>query len=338
MSSALLICVDNSEYMRNGDLPPTRHKSMNNAASMIARTTINANHESAVGLMTLGKAPSSASVLCSLGRDLSRLYRELDRFSFCERISLLPSLESAILVLKNRPSPQQRQRIVLFIGSPLSDSKENLVKMGKKLRKHGIGVDVINVAEPSNTDVLTEFVNTIAVEDNSHFINVPAGPHELADLLSSRPPFGAGGQLQMEEEIDDELRAILELSRREAEEAGWIQAGVVQHESQAPVPMQEAPQAQPQQQQQQEQPSVSPSEDPLVLEVVNRMRLGDLGPFPPLTPEQETEVAIRLSMEESPAAPPQPSSESVPQGDAQLLDNPDVLRQMLGSIPGVDFL
>ncbi|KAL0229525.1 hypothetical protein GEMRC1_014142 [Eukaryota sp. GEM-RC1] len=322
MPEALLLCIDNSEYLRNGDLPPNRMKAQTTAAGNIARSIINSNHENGVGVMVLGTEKNSSSVIYPIGRDLSRIYRELDRVSFCDQIDFLTALENSILVLKNRPYPNQSQRIVAFVSSPLRVTSEQLIKMGKKLRKHNIAVDVVNVAEPTNTDLLQEFINTTNADDNSHLVTVPSGPHQLTDLLTNSPILGGGGA-PMEEDMDEELRAVLEMSRREAEQAEISQQGVPMEEEQSV----ERP------------PSVGASRTPaatdsVVLDVVNRLRRGEDVPFDSLTDDQQTQVAILLSMEEQEEE--EAPSPTLNVDESYLLGDRSAVEELMGSVPGVD--
>ncbi|KAL0213895.1 hypothetical protein P9112_006079 [Eukaryota sp. TZLM1-RC] len=329
MPEAILLCLDNSEYMRNGDLPPNRFKAQSYAAGMIARRTVNDNHENAIGVLTMGTIHNNPSVVYPLGRDLSRVYKEIDRIEHCPHTDFTTAMENAILVLKNRPGSNQRQRCIAFIGSPLRLSTEEIVKIGKKLRKHNIGVDVVNIAEPNNTDLLQEFINQVNVDDNSHLITVPSGPHQLSDMITSTPIFGAGGGVPAEEEMDDELRAVLEMSRREAEMAGQ-------------VPMEQADSTPSQQE------SVEGADDRVVLDIVNRIRRGEDVPFDSLTEEQQTQVAILLSTEEEQQQEQQPSDttptqeherssrSSVNVDDSYLLGETGAMEELLSSVPGVD--
>ena len=50
---ATMIVLDNSEYMRNGDYPPTRFGAQSDAATTVFRTKIDSNQENTVGVMTM---------------------------------------------------------------------------------------------------------------------------------------------------------------------------------------------------------------------------------------------------------------------------------------------
>jgi len=54
---ATMLIVDNSEYMRNGDYPPTRYEAQSDAVAIVFETKCDSNPENMVGLMTMaGKA------------------------------------------------------------------------------------------------------------------------------------------------------------------------------------------------------------------------------------------------------------------------------------------
>ena len=59
-----LICLDDSEFMRNGDYAPNRLDSQQDAAALLTAQRINDNAESTVGVMSMaGGAHKNAEVL-----------------------------------------------------------------------------------------------------------------------------------------------------------------------------------------------------------------------------------------------------------------------------------
>lgn len=60
---------------------------------------------------------------------------------------LQTAIQIAQLALKHRENKNQRQRIVVFVGSPIEDDQENLVKLGKKLRKNNVLIDIVTFGE-----------------------------------------------------------------------------------------------------------------------------------------------------------------------------------------------
>jgi hypothetical protein len=65
----------------------------------------------------------------------------------CAPDSSRPSLWVRQLALKHRQNKNQKQRIVLFVGSPLEEDERTLVRLGKKLKKNSVAVDVVNFGE-----------------------------------------------------------------------------------------------------------------------------------------------------------------------------------------------
>jgi 26S proteasome regulatory subunit N10 len=99
---------------------------------------------------------------------------------------LTTSVQIAQLALKHRKNKNGSQRIVVFIGGPVVETKEKLVQIGKQLKKNNVAVDVISVGEiDENREKLEEFVNTVNNSDNSHLITVPSGVSPANAVLSS---------------------------------------------------------------------------------------------------------------------------------------------------------
>lgn len=71
--------------------------------------------------------------------------------------------------MKHRQNKNQHQRIVCFVGSPISEDEAELVKVAKKLKKNGIAVDVVNFGEEvENTSKLDAFVSTLNSNNNRY--------------------------------------------------------------------------------------------------------------------------------------------------------------------------
>ena len=50
---ATIVIIDNSEYMRNGDYPPTRFDAQADAVNHVFQTKADSNPENSVGVMTM---------------------------------------------------------------------------------------------------------------------------------------------------------------------------------------------------------------------------------------------------------------------------------------------
>lgn len=81
----------------------------------------------------------------------------------------------AQLALKHRQNKNQRQRIIAFVGSPLSDGGDGgkggaLTKLAKKLKKNNVAVDIVSFGEDEmeeNEGALRAFVEGVQSGDNS---------------------------------------------------------------------------------------------------------------------------------------------------------------------------
>jgi 26S proteasome regulatory subunit N10 len=74
------------------------------------------------------------------------------------------------LALKHRQNRHQRQRIVVFVGSPVEVDEKELVAVAKKLKKNNVAVDVVNFGEDGeNEEKLEKFVSTVCSKDGNRY-------------------------------------------------------------------------------------------------------------------------------------------------------------------------
>lgn len=218
---ATIICLDNSEFMRNGDYNPSRMEAQRDAANLLCGTKTQSHPESTVGVLTMaGKSPM---VQVALSSDLGKLLSSVSSTQIEGASDFHASIQIAQLALKHRQNKNQKQRIVAFVGSPIETEQKKLVRLGKKLKKNNVAVDVINFGEEAiNTEKLEAFINAVNSNDNSHIVTIPPGPHILSDILLSSPIVeGEGGRTGgfMDEEEDPELAMALRLSLEESQRA-----------------------------------------------------------------------------------------------------------------------
>ncbi|WWC90191.1 uncharacterized protein L201_005124 [Kwoniella dendrophila CBS 6074] len=242
LESCMLI-LDNSEYMRNGDYPPTRFQAQAEAVSTVFTAKTDSNPESAVGLMTMaGKSPS---LLVTPTNDLGKLLSSLSKVQISGISNLSTSINIAQLSLKHRENKNQRQKIICFIGSPIdeNETKESLNKLGKKLRKNNVSIDIITFGEEGreNDDKLNGLIQGVGGDD-SHLLSIPPGPRFLSDVILSSPilfdgegpvpggsgsggdggvegGFGGSGEDGIDPNMDPELAMAIRMSLQEAQEA-----------------------------------------------------------------------------------------------------------------------
>lgn len=66
-----MLCLDNSEYMRNGDYTPSRISAQKDAASVLCNEKVHSNPENTVGLLTMAGASVHSKVLSGCASKLS---------------------------------------------------------------------------------------------------------------------------------------------------------------------------------------------------------------------------------------------------------------------------
>jgi len=227
---ATVICVDNSEWMRNGDFPPSRMEAQRDAVNLLCGAKTQANPESAVALLTCaGKSPE---VLVALSSDLGKMLSSLHGCKIAGKLDFINGLQVAQLVLKHRQNKNQHQRVIVFVGSPIAADKDELVRLAKRLKKNNIAVDIVNFGEEAqNAEKLESFISAVNSNDNSHLVTIPPGPHILSDILISSPILtgssedgssgsgstgsGGGGFGGVDPNLDPELALALKMSLEE---------------------------------------------------------------------------------------------------------------------------
>ncbi|KAK9388329.1 hypothetical protein V1515DRAFT_598528 [Lipomyces mesembrius] len=179
---ATMVVIDNSEFMRNGDYTPSRYEAQSDAVNLIFSAKTRSNPESAVGLMTMaGRAPE---VLVTLTNDFGKILATMVQTKIHGTAHATTAIQVAALALKHRQNKAQRQRVIVFVGSPVLDDEKELIKLAKKMKKNNIAVDFINFGEDAeNVDKLEKFISNVKSGDNSHLLNIPAGPQLLSDVI-----------------------------------------------------------------------------------------------------------------------------------------------------------
>lgn len=229
---ATMVCVDNSEWTRNGDYAPNRFQAQTDAVNELASAKTSANPENTVGVLTMaGKKPT---VLVTPTAELGKVLNSLAGLQIDGEVSFSISCQIAQLALKHRENKNQRQRIVMFVGSPLSETKEQMVKLAKKLKKNNVAMDIVSFGDcEANEEKLTAFIATVNNGDSCHLVSVPAGTI-LLDQLFSSPIYqseggggygggamggeGAGGEgmeFGVDPNMDPELAMVLRISMEE---------------------------------------------------------------------------------------------------------------------------
>lgn len=219
-----MICVDNSDFMRNGDFLPTRLQAQQDAVNLVCHSKTRSNPENNVGLLAMA---DSVDVLATLTSDVGRILSKLHQVQPNGNINFMTGIKIAHLALKHRQGKNHKMRIIAFVGSPVDLEEKELVKLAKRLKKEKVNVDIVSFGEEVvNTELLNTFISTLNGKDGagSHMVTVAVGPH-LSDALISSPIIqgedGAGGtpgsayEFGVDPNEDPELALALRVSMEE---------------------------------------------------------------------------------------------------------------------------
>jgi len=348
-----IVCVDNSEWMRNGDFLPSRIQAQQDAVSVICNAKTRQNPENNVALMT----SASLEVLVTLTTDVGRILSKLHNIQPGGTANLSTGIRIAHLALKHRQGKNHKMRIVVFVGSPVEVAAKDLVKLAKKLKKEKVNVDLISLGEDSETtEKLSQFIETLNGKEGSgsHLVVVPPGPN-LTDALRTSPvvqgedgftatgDFGSG--FDVDPNLDPELALALRVSmeeQRQRQEEDNKQTGSEAMATDTPTTG---------------TTSAPSNEDALLMNAINSM--GGAPDYSSMTEDEQIALAIQMSMAESQtdltsqpsdvsteaestatAMETEPSSttesmEDIPDYSAVMSD-PAFLQHLVGSLPGVD--
>ncbi|XP_004512147.1 26S proteasome non-ATPase regulatory subunit 4 homolog [Cicer arietinum] len=191
---ATMICIDNSEWMRNGDYSPSRFQAQADAVNLICGAKTQSNPENTVGVLTM--AGKSVRVLVTPTSDLGKILACMHGLEIGGEMNLAAGIQVAQLALKHRQNKKQQQRIIVLAGSPIKHEKKTLEMIGRKLKKNSVALDIINFGEEdeSKTEKLESLLAAVNNNDTSHIVHVPAGPNALSDVLISTPIFTGDGE------------------------------------------------------------------------------------------------------------------------------------------------
>jgi 26S proteasome regulatory subunit N10 len=226
VQESTMICIDNSEYMRNGDFTPTRLQCEQEAAHLVAQCKLRGNPENAVGVLSMA---DEVKVLSTMTQEDRKIFCRLHEVTFEGTVKIIPAIKVAHLALKHRQNRNHKMRIVLFLGSPLEGlEKSEFIRLAKKLKKEKVNVDIVCFGEATGeeNELLQEFIDTLNGKEGtgSNLVIVSSGstlrealatsPICRADGGTGAPMINAGG-FDFEGEEDPELALALRVSLEE---------------------------------------------------------------------------------------------------------------------------
>jgi len=354
-----IICLDTSEFMRNGDFTPTRHESQQDAANLVVGAKMQQNPESSVGVLTMASTGrgAGARVLVSPTDDMGNILNSLHNASVGGQLNFVEGVQVAQLALKHRRNKNGAQRIVLFVGSPVEAEQKALVKVGKLLKKNNIAVDVVVLGDrDGNADKLRAFVDAANANDNSNLVAIPAGVVP-SDVLISSPVIqgkdsggggsgesstggggggGGGGSFQefggIDPNLDPELAMALRISMEEERARQEAAASADGAAAEASEPA-EAPAASTPKTPEAPTDDAMDEDDALLQEALAMSMKEDEGAtVEPAAMEEdedddEMKLALAMSMQQSEAPAPAAAGE---------FNDPAFVNSMLAQLPGVD--
>jgi 26S proteasome regulatory subunit N10 len=150
----------------------------------------------------------------------------------------------AALALKHRQNKSQRQRIIVFVCSPVKESESTLVKLAKRMKKNNTSIDIVAFGDLTDENIskLQAFNEAVKGGDGSHLEIVPPGPNLLSDTIVASPILageggagaaaagagangdaaegGGGGSFEfgVDPNLDPELALVLRMSMEEERE------------------------------------------------------------------------------------------------------------------------
>ncbi|KAG5510978.1 hypothetical protein JKF63_06480 [Porcisia hertigi] len=172
MVEACFLCLDSTEYMRNGDQYPTRMMAEQDAACILVSAKLQANAENTLGFLTTGG--NACTVYETLTNNMDAIMTSIGTIPVSgKRCNFSSGLQIAALALSHRTNARAEKRIVAFVGSPVQETEAELEALAKKLRKDDVAVDVVTFGVEENVELLHGFVKKVSKKENSRFLAVP---------------------------------------------------------------------------------------------------------------------------------------------------------------------
>jgi 26S proteasome regulatory subunit N10 len=240
-------------------------------------------------------AGKNVDVCAPLTQDPGKVIAAFHKVKISGESNFVNSIRVAQLVLRHRQKTgkTQEQRIILFVGSPVTADIKELEDLGRQLRKFSIAIDIISFGEPNvqlneeKLDALYKAANNKdqTGKDNSHLVPIPSG--NLTDVLSQLTGVQPGSVASME--LDPELAWALQLSTQT-------------YEQENKPPAEKSTQTQTQPQTDVVMQDTTNEEDPELLEAIRMSLMANQPPAAEPNPNQTTEDddllrAIELSQQ-----------------------------------------
>jgi 26S proteasome regulatory subunit N10 len=184
MPEASMLCIDSTEFMRNGDFFPNRLMGVQEATNLLCNAKLQQNQENTLGFLTFGGL--ACNVVETLTADVDRVIASITQIPLSgKKPHFSRALQIASLALTHRINPRAEKRIIVFIGSPVVEDTQELTKLAKKLRKDNYAVDIVSFGVSENIPILQGFIEHINKDGNSRLLIVQEGSSITDSLMSS---------------------------------------------------------------------------------------------------------------------------------------------------------
>ncbi|CDR95063.1 26S PROTEASOME NON-ATPASE REGULATORY SUBUNIT 4 containing protein,putative [Babesia bigemina] len=228
---ATLICVDNSEYSRNGDFSPSRLAAQVDASGLIASAKLSEHFENTVGIVCF--AGRGSRLIAAPSNDLGTFLSGLQLVTPYGESEFIKGIQTAQLALKHRLNKSQQQRIICFFASPIKEDRTHYVMLGKLLKKNNVSIDIINLCNDVATEEkLAALHAAVNNNDTSHYLHCKAGGDMLLSEMILNSPIMQGtdvggmaagynsnlGDFGVDPEMDPQLYMALRMSLEQEEE------------------------------------------------------------------------------------------------------------------------
>ncbi|GFE54544.1 ubiquitin interaction motif family protein [Babesia ovis] len=224
---ATLICVDNSEYSRNGDFAPSRLAAQVDAIGLIASAKLSQHFENLVGIVCL--AGTGSRLVAAPSSDLGTFLTGLQLVKPQGEPEFIKAIQTAQLALKHRLNKSQQPRIICFVASPIKEDTAQCVSTGKLLKKNNVALDIINLCtDPATEQKLQTLHEAVDNNDLCHYLGCkPGGDMLLSELVLNSSIMQPGDQAHynqnlndfgVDPELDPQLYMALRMSLEQEEE------------------------------------------------------------------------------------------------------------------------
>lgn len=181
---ALIFCIDNSDWTRNGDYQPTRWDSQIEAANIISESKSDKNPENSLGVVSMAGRRVETPV--TLTQDVAKILKSFREIKISGESDFITSINISMLLLKHRQNKNQKQRILLFVASPVKNTVDEMVLLGKKLKKNNVAIDIISFGNvDQNRESLNQLYSNTNNSNNSSYLEVGLEQYVVDCLFTS---------------------------------------------------------------------------------------------------------------------------------------------------------